>query len=67
MGQSGCVDENSCFRLIEDTLNDDASAVLLKPSPLDSCLGAEAAVLNGDAERDAITRRHAEGDVLQVA
>ena len=53
VGETCSVHKDACFGLVEHTFNDDAAAVLFKPTPLDPGLCSEASVFDGHAERDA--------------
>ena len=45
VGETCSVHKDACFGLVEHTFNDDAAAVLFKPTPLDPGLCSEASVL----------------------
>ena len=67
VSQSRGVDQHTRFGFVEDTFHDDATAVLLKPAPLDSGLRTETTVFNGEAEGNGVARLHAQRHVLNVA
>ena len=67
VGEACSVHVDTGLRFVEDALDDDATAVLFKPTPLDPGLCSKASVFDGQAERDGLTDVQGQGDVLHLA